>query len=226
MNVLRLKGTTEEYKKLKGVLTNFGLSFFQASPDSPVYAEDIGTGVMKHLLESYNLKFKQIKAKSITISYTEEDGLVIFDYDERFNGLRKSPAKTLGELIRNKDYDYIEVRDIVSKDGSRLINSSSEMELSETVVLGVCASKGGELKVLSSESDSDRAFVELCNSSFDTPIVRYQEWTDYRSGIEHGLTIVRDVRVLEKEENRSQSFSLGDDAQGEAPLEPEKEEDL
>lgn len=225
MNVLKLKGTTEDYKKLKSILTSFGLSFFQVTPDAPVYAEDIGIGVMKHLLEGYNLKFKQIKAKSITISYTEEDGLVIFDYDERFNGLRKSPAKTLGDLIRNKDYDYIEVRDIVSKDGNRLVNSSSEMEFSETIVLGICASKGGELRMLSSENNAGQIFKELCNTSFDTTIVRYQEWTDYSSGIENGLTIVRDAQVLKKEDKEPQSFSL-EDPQNETPIEPEKEEDL
>ena len=71
----------------------------------------------------------------------------------------------VSDIIRNKDYDYIEWRIIMSKDNSETFVGSSK-------------SKNGKLISL----DGDIYYE-------DTIIERYEEWTNFDKNIHNGLTI-------------------------------------
>lgn len=72
----------------------------------------------------------------------------------------------VSDIIRNKDYDYIEWRIIMSKDNSETFVGSSK-------------SKNGQLISL----DGDTYYE-------DTVIERYEEWTNFDKNIHNGLTII------------------------------------
>ena len=72
----------------------------------------------------------------------------------------------VSDIIKNKDYDYIEWRIIMSKDNSETFVGSSK-------------SKNGKLISL----DGDIYYE-------DTIIERYEEWTNFNKNIYNGLTII------------------------------------
>lgn len=189
MNVLKLKGKREDYDKVKRVLSNFGLSYFHETPDSPLYVEDIGYSVMKHLLKAHEVKCK-VKSKSITLYYNQEEGLRILDYDEIFQRPMKGPIKTLGDLIRNKDYDYIEVREATTQGDLLVSRSFEEVLLEYSEFKATCASKDGRICSLDQSLEED--------ISVDTPLITYIEWGDHDQGIKNGLTIIKELH-LEKQ---------------------------
>lgn len=75
---------------------------------------------------------------------------------------------TIGDLIQNKDYDYISWRIALPKEFGN-----------ESVFCGVSCSINGEL--ISLDGDS---------YSIDTEIIEYEEWDNPDKGIHHGLTVI------------------------------------
>ena len=75
---------------------------------------------------------------------------------------------TIGELIKDKDYDYISWR----------VTLPEKAGGGDTFI-GESASKNGELISLDGDSYSK-----------ETEILRYEEWSDPEKGIENGLTVV------------------------------------
>lgn len=79
---------------------------------------------------------------------------------------------TVSDLIKNKDYDYIEWR-IMNPD------RTSDM------LFGITASKNG--KLISLDGDS---YYE------DTEIISYEEWSNSGEEIQNGLTIIFEVEWI------------------------------
>ena len=73
---------------------------------------------------------------------------------------------TVGDLIKNKDYDYISYRLLIPDLGD--------------VFIGSCASKNGELIFFGNDTDY----------SEDDVVVSYEEWTKPEKDIYSGLTVV------------------------------------
>lgn len=73
---------------------------------------------------------------------------------------------TVGDLIKNKDYDYISYRLDIPGLGD--------------VFIGACASNNGELIFFSNDTDY----------SEDDVVVSYEEWTKPEKDIHSGLTVV------------------------------------
>lgn len=82
---------------------------------------------------------------------------------------------TVRELIKNKDYDYIEFRVSLPDDYPFL----EEEEHSE--FFGSCHSKNGVL--IPDDGDS---------YDYDEELVNWYEWDDERYGIKNGLTVVEE----------------------------------
>ena len=75
---------------------------------------------------------------------------------------------TIGDLIKNKDYDYISWR----------VTLPEKMGGGDTF-FGCCGSKNGKLFALDGDVYSE-----------STEILEYEEWSDEERGIENGLTVV------------------------------------
>ena len=74
---------------------------------------------------------------------------------------------TVGELIKNKDYDYIEWR------------ATLPAALSGDIFVGCSRSENGKLISLYGDSYHE-----------DTEIISYEEWSHVEGGIKNGLTVV------------------------------------
>lgn len=72
---------------------------------------------------------------------------------------------TIGDLIKNKDYDYIEYR-IMLPNGN-------------DIFAGCFSSKSGEIISL----DGD-------NYNKDEEILSYREWSNFKENIKNGLTVI------------------------------------
>ena len=72
---------------------------------------------------------------------------------------------TIGDLIKNKDYDYVSYR-LTLRDES-------------DTFAGCFASKGGEIIPLDGDIYDD-----------DEEVLRYEEWSKPEDGIQNGLTVV------------------------------------
>lgn len=72
---------------------------------------------------------------------------------------------TIGDLIKNKDYDYVSYR-LTLRDG-------------RDTFAGCFASKGGEIIPLDGDIYDK-----------DEEVLRYEEWSKSEDGIQNGLTIV------------------------------------
>ena len=79
---------------------------------------------------------------------------------------------TIGNIIKNKDYDYISIRKKVSKDIADAIGERD-------IFVGVAKSKDGEIIALDGDSYSK-----------DMELVSYKEWNSPEEGVNAGLTIV------------------------------------
>lgn len=73
----------------------------------------------------------------------------------------------VGDLIKNKDYDYIECR----------ITLPESLGGGDTF-FGVAKSENGKLISLDGDSYSE-----------NTEIIKYEEWTNEEKGIKNGLTV-------------------------------------
>lgn len=73
---------------------------------------------------------------------------------------------TIGNLIRNKDYDYVSYRLTLSDGGN--------------IFAGCFASKGGEIISLDGDTIYD----------VNDEILSYKEWSEPEKGIQNGLTVV------------------------------------
>lgn len=73
---------------------------------------------------------------------------------------------TIGDLIKNKDYDYISYR-LILPDG-------------DDIFAGCFASKGGEIISL----DGDTIYDE------NDEVLNYEEWNKPEEDIQNGLTVV------------------------------------
>ena len=78
----------------------------------------------------------------------------------------------ISDLIKNKDYDYIEWR-VTSSDG-------------QEIFFGKAASKDGDLISLDGDSYDE-----------DTEIIRYEEWSNPKKEIQNGLTVVFEGEWIE-----------------------------
>lgn len=76
---------------------------------------------------------------------------------------------TVGDLIKNKDYDYISWRILLPK-----------FYDVEDIFIGCCKSVGGKLISL----DDDTIYDEY------DEVLRWEEWSKPEKGIENGLTVV------------------------------------
>lgn len=81
---------------------------------------------------------------------------------------------TVGDLIKNKDYDYISYRLLLPNDSK---DSNGEF-------FGVASSKDGKLISL----DGDTIYSE------EDEIIRYEEWSN--NEIKNGLTVVVKAEVM------------------------------
>lgn len=72
---------------------------------------------------------------------------------------------TIEDLIKNKDYDYVEVRLFISED--------------DDIFAGSFSSKDGEIISLDGDMYSK-----------NKEVIRYEEWNNPEEGIQNGLTIV------------------------------------
>ena len=72
---------------------------------------------------------------------------------------------TIGDLIKNKDYDYVSYRLILPE--------------GDDTFAGCFASKGGEIIPLDGDIYDD-----------DEEVLRYEEWSKPEDGIQNGLTVV------------------------------------
>lgn len=99
----------------------------------------------------------------------------------------------VSDLIKNKDYDYIEWR-VTSSD-------------SEEIFFGKSASKDGKLISLDGDSYDE-----------DTEIIRYEEWSNPKKEIQNGLTVVfvgewiwganqMKFKLIETQRNSDDTFS-------------------
>lgn len=72
---------------------------------------------------------------------------------------------TIGDLIKNKDYDYVSYRSMLHDGGN--------------VFAGCFASKDGEI-------------ISLDGDTYDKneEVLRYKEWTQPEDGMKNGLTVV------------------------------------
>ena len=89
---------------------------------------------------------------------------------------------TVGDLIKNKDYDYIEWR-------AKLPESIGGGD----TFFGSCISKNGKLISLDGDSYSK-----------DTEVISFEEWDYPEKNIKNGLTIVyeADIIVFSKKEGK------------------------
>ena len=80
---------------------------------------------------------------------------------------------TVGDLINDKDYDYISWRvvlpEIIAKDLEK-----------NSVWIGACASKDGKLIFFGNDTDYSK-YEE---------VVSYEEWSKLEDGIVNGLTVI------------------------------------
>ena len=75
---------------------------------------------------------------------------------------------TIGDLIKNKDYDYIEYR------------CTAPADLTETdIFFGICKSENGKLIALDYDSYDE-----------SEEVLRWEEWSNLEKGIKNGLTVV------------------------------------
>lgn len=74
---------------------------------------------------------------------------------------------TVGDLIKNKDYDYISWRVTLTP------------QLDEDIFFGVCRSENGKLIPLDYDTYSE-----------NEEVIRWEEWSDPEEDIENGLTVV------------------------------------
>lgn len=74
---------------------------------------------------------------------------------------------TVGDLIKNKDYDYIEYR------------LTLPAQLHGDIFAGVCRSENGELISLDGDTYSE-----------DEEVIRWEEWSNPEKDIMNGLTVV------------------------------------
>jgi hypothetical protein len=74
---------------------------------------------------------------------------------------------TVGDLIKDKDYDYIEYR------------LTLPPRLSGDIFAGVCRSENGKLISLDGDTYSE-----------DEEVVRWEEWSNPEKDIMNGLTVV------------------------------------
>lgn len=79
---------------------------------------------------------------------------------------------TIGDLIKNKDYDYIEYRIALL-----------DPRFTEPIFAGVCESKNGKLISLDGDSYSE-----------DEEVIRFEEWSSV--AVRNGLTVVVEGEVL------------------------------
>lgn len=79
------------------------------------------------------------------------------------------PSLTIGDLIKNKDYDYVEYR----------ITIPVLYYGVDDIFAGEFKTKNG--KIISLDGDG---------YSLDQKIVSYEEWDDPENGIKNGLTII------------------------------------
>lgn len=82
---------------------------------------------------------------------------------------------TVNDLIKDKDYDYIEWRATVP-----------EKLGGGDIFTGVSKSINGELISLDGDSYSN-----------NTEILEYEEWENPKEGIEHGLTVIYEGKFRE-----------------------------
>lgn len=80
---------------------------------------------------------------------------------------------TIGDLIKNKDYDYINYYLIIP-----------DVNDGEPVFAGIFKSEGG--KIISLDGDS---------YSEDEEVVEYEEWSNPSKGLEKCLTVVVEAEV-------------------------------
>lgn len=76
---------------------------------------------------------------------------------------------TIGDLIKNKDYDYIELRMIIPELKPEY----------EDIFFGVCRSENGELISLDRDTYSE-----------NEEVIRWEEWSNPEKDIKNGLTVV------------------------------------
>lgn len=80
---------------------------------------------------------------------------------------------TIGDLIKNKDYDYVEYRVI------------PPLDTAETMFFGAFKSVSGE--IISLDGNTYHKSEE---------VLSYEEWSNPEKGIENGLTIIVDVEWI------------------------------
>lgn len=73
---------------------------------------------------------------------------------------------TIGDLIKNKDYDYISYRLTISD--------------VDDIFAGFFASKDGEIIPIDGDTIYDK----------NDEVLRYEEWNDLNENIQNGLTVV------------------------------------
>lgn len=79
---------------------------------------------------------------------------------------------TVGDLIKNKDYDYISWR--IKLDGE-----DRDKVGEDDIFFGVCRSENGKLISMDGDTYSE-----------DEVVISYEEWSKPEKGIMNGLTVV------------------------------------
>lgn len=79
---------------------------------------------------------------------------------------------TIGDLIKNKDYDYVEYR-------YKIATSLTPIYEADSMFAGAFKTVNG--KIISLDGD---------NYSLDQEVILYEEWDDPEEGIKNGLTVV------------------------------------